>query len=115
MAKVTTSNVTERNWLVNVGSAYSLMFDEVSVTAPVGGWKSGSVLSDATSLVGLADTATLGILADDMAAGTAVVRVLTRGICSVREDGLIFGATADATAKGLSFAALEARLITKAE
>ena len=112
MAKVTSSKATERNFLVNVGSAYELMFDEKTLTVPSGGWVAGTVLSAADSALDTTDTTFFGIVAEDVAEGTVKARVLVRGVCSVREDGLAYAATVDATAKAAAFAKMKELLIT---
>lgn len=112
MAKVTTSKATERNFLVNVGSAYELMFDEKTLTVPSGGWVAGTVLSAANKALATSDTTFFGIVAEDVPQGTVKARVLVRGVCSVREDGLAFGATVDNTAKTAAYAKMAALLIT---
>lgn len=107
MAIVNTATPTERNWLVNPSCDYSLMFDEVEVTAGADGFVSGTVLTTASKAVGLGDTAFFGVLADDMAPNeVAFVRVLKRGKVTVREGGLVYGSTADATAKAAVKAAM---------
>lgn len=111
MAKVTTSKKTERNFLVNVGSAYELMFEEKTLTVPAGGWVAGTVLSAANSALKATDTTFFGIVAEDVAEGSVVARVMVRGVASVREDGLAYAATVNQTAKDAAFAKMEALLI----
>lgn len=112
MAVVNTSNKTERNFLVEVGSAYSLMFDEVELTVPAGGWVAGTVLTSASAAVDSGDTSFFGIVAESVDAGTVTARVLVRGVCTVRQKGLVYADTSDSAAEAAVAAEMAELLIT---
>ena len=77
MAIITTVKAPEQ-FIVNVNGDYHVCFETVTVTAAAA-LASGTVLKDAATAAVAADTAVLGILADDKAAGTQKVRVMVRG------------------------------------
>lgn len=65
-------------FLVEVNGGYDIMFEEVEVTV-AGALASGTVLADAATAATGIETEVLGILADDKPAGSAWVRVMTKG------------------------------------
>ena len=77
MAIITTVKAPEQ-FIVNVNGDYRVCFETVTVTAAAA-LASGTVLKDAATAAGAADTAVIGILAEDKAAGTQKVRVMVRG------------------------------------
>lgn len=77
MAIITTVKAPEQ-FIVTVNGDYDICFESVTVTV-AGALASGTVLKDAATAAVAADTAVIGILADDKAAGTQKVRVMVRG------------------------------------
>ena len=77
MAIVTTVKAPEQ-FITSVYGDYDVCFESVTVTV-AGALASGTVLKNASAVATAADTAVLGILADDKAAGTQTVRVMVRG------------------------------------
>ena len=77
MSLITTIKAPEQ-FILQVAGDYSVLFDTVSVTV-AGALPAGTVLKDAATASVAADTTVLGILAEDKAAGTQRVRVMTRG------------------------------------
>lgn len=65
-------------FLINVNGDYNVPFDEVTCTV-AGALPAGTVLKDLATVAAGTDTAVVGILAQDKPAGTARVRLLTRG------------------------------------
>ena len=77
MPLITTIRAPEQ-FILEVNDGYSVLFDTVVVTV-AGALPAGTVLRNAATAAVVADTAVLGILAEDKAAGTQRVRVMTRG------------------------------------
>ena len=77
MAIVTTVKAPEQ-FIVDVNGDYNICFESIPVTVAAA-LPSGTVLKDAATVAVAADTAVIGILADDKAAGTQKVRVMVRG------------------------------------
>ena len=77
MALITTIKAPEQ-FILQVNGEYNMLFDTVVVTV-AGALPAGTVLKDAATASVAADTTVLGILAEDKAAGTQRVRVMTRG------------------------------------
>jgi hypothetical protein len=77
MAIVKTVKAPEQ-FLVEVNGGYDIMFEEVEVTV-AGALASGTVLADAATEATGIEASVIGILADDKPAGTATVRVMTKG------------------------------------
>ena len=77
MAIVTTVKAPEQ-FIVAVNGDYNVCFESIPVTVAAA-LPSGTVLKDAATVAVAADTAVIGILADDKAAGTQKVRVMVRG------------------------------------
>ena len=77
MAIITTVKAPEQ-FIASVYGDYDICFETVTVTAAAA-LASGTVLKDAATAAVAADTAVLGILADNKAAGTQKVRVMVRG------------------------------------
>lgn len=77
MAIITTVKAPEQ-FIVNVNGDYGVCFETVTVTVATA-LACGTVLKNATAAAVAADTAVLGILAEDKAAGPQKVRVMVRG------------------------------------
>ena len=77
MSLITTIKAPEQ-FILQVNGDYNVLFDTVAVTV-AGALPSGTILKDAATASVGADTTVFGILADDKAAGTQRVRVMTRG------------------------------------
>ena len=77
MSLITTIKAPEQ-FILQVNGDYNVLFDTVVVTV-AGALPAGTVLKNGATLAVAADTAVLGILAEDKAAGTQRVRVMTRG------------------------------------
>ena len=77
MSVVATVNQQEA-FLINVNGDYNVPFDEVTCTV-AGALPAGTVLKTLAAAAVEADTAVVGILAQDKPAGAARVRLLTRG------------------------------------
>ena len=77
MPLITTIRAPEQ-FILEINDGYSVLFDTVVVTV-AGALPAGTVLKDAATASLAADTTVLGILAEDKAAGTQRVRVMTRG------------------------------------
>jgi len=77
MSLITTIKAPEQ-FILQVNGDYDVLFDTVVVTV-AGALPAGTVLRNAATAAVAADTAVLGILAEDKAAGTQRVRVMTRG------------------------------------
>ena len=77
MSVVATVNQQEA-FLMNVNGDYNVPFDEVTCTV-AGALPAGTVLKDLATAAIAADTAVVGILAQDKPAGTARVRLIARG------------------------------------
>lgn len=88
-------------FLVQVNGSVRMIADEISVTV-AGALSAGAILESASAVVGAASTAVLGILMEDKPAGTAIVRVMTRGNpSSVNRQDLGYGASVKATIDAL--------------
>ena len=68
----------KEDFLVQLNGDYNVPFDEVEVTI-AGAVAAGTLLASAAAVSAGADTVVFGILAEDKPAGTAWVRVMTRG------------------------------------
>ena len=77
MSLITTIKAPEQ-FIRQVNGDYNVLFDTGTVTV-AGALPAGTVLKNGATLAVAADTAVLGILAEDKAAGTQRVRVMTRG------------------------------------
>ena len=77
MSLITTIKAPEQ-FILQVNGDYNVLFDAVVVTV-AGALPAGTVLKDAATASLAADTTVLGVLAEDKAAGTQRVRVMTRG------------------------------------
>ena len=77
MSLITTIKAPEQ-FIRQVNGDYNVLFDTVTVTV-AGALPAGTVLKNGATVAVAADTAVLGILAEDKAAGTQRVRVMTRG------------------------------------
>ena len=77
MSLITTIKAPEQ-FILQVNGVYSVLFDTVVVTV-AGALPAGTVLKNAATASVAADTTVLGILAEDKAAGTQLVRVMARG------------------------------------
>ena len=78
-------------FLVQMNGDYNPPFDEVQVTV-AGALAAGQVLESASAVVDASSTAVFGILAEDKPAGSAWVRVMTRGNPStVNRKELVYG------------------------
>ena len=77
MPLITTIKAPEQ-FILQVNGDYDVLFDTVVVTV-AGALPAGTVLRNAATAAVVADTAVLGILAEDKAAGTQRVRVMARG------------------------------------
>lgn len=95
------------DFIVQMNGDYDICFDTVAVTV-AGALVAGTVLKTAAAAAVAADTAVLGILAEDKPAGAARVRVMVRGNPSMIDSGKlsVSSATVQAAleAKGLVFA-----------
>ena len=77
MSLITTIKAPEQ-FILQVNGDYDVLFDTVVVTV-AGALPAGTVLKNAATAAVAADTAVMGVLAEDKAAGTQRVRVMTRG------------------------------------
>lgn len=77
MSLITTIKAPEQ-FVMQINGEYDVLFDTVVVTV-AGALPAGTVLRNAATASLAADTTVLGILAEDKAAGTQRVRVMTRG------------------------------------
>ena len=77
MATIATVKAPEQ-FIIAVNGDYHVCFETITCTV-AGALASGTVLKDAATAAGAADTVAIGILADDKAAGTQKVRVMVRG------------------------------------
>ena len=77
MSLITTIKAPEQ-FIRQVNGDYNVLFDTVTVTV-VDALPAGTVLKNGATVAVAADTGVLGILAEDKAAGTQRVRVMTRG------------------------------------
>ena len=77
MSLITTIKAPEQ-FILQVNGDYNVLLDTVAVSV-AGALPAGTVLKDAATASLAADTTVLGILAEDKAAGTQRVRVMTRG------------------------------------
>ena len=77
MSLITTIKAPEQ-FILQVNGDYNVLFDTVAGTV-AGALPAGTVLKDAATASLAADTTVLGVLAEDKAAGTQRVRVMTRG------------------------------------
>lgn len=68
----------KEDFLVQLNGDYNVPFDEVLVTI-AGAVPAGTLLASAAAVSAGADTVVFGILAEDKPAGSAWVRVMTRG------------------------------------
>lgn len=94
---ILTTVTRPEQFLVQVNGDYDILFDAVEVTVAAA-LPSGTVLKDAATAAIAADTAVLGILAADKPAGTATVRVLTRGNPTLVNPSLLSVASATVVA-----------------
>ena len=106
MATIATVKAPEQ-FIIDVNGDYHVMFESVTVTV-AGALASGTVLKDAATAAVAADTAVLGILADDKAAGSQKVRIMVRGNPSLIDSAQlsVSSATIQAAleAKGMIYA-----------
>ena len=107
MPLITTIKAPEQ-FILQVNGDYNMLFDTVVVTV-AGALPAGTVLRNAATAAVAADTAVLGVLAEDKAAGTQRVRVMTRGNPSVVD------ATQLSVSSATVVAALEAKGIVTAK
>ena len=77
MPLITTIKAPEQ-FIIQVNGDYYVLFDTVVVTV-AGALPAGTVLRNAATAAVAGDTTVLGVLAEDKAAGTQRVRVMTRG------------------------------------
>ena len=95
------------DFIVQMSGDYDICFDTVAVTV-AGALVAGTVLKTAAAVAIAADTAVLGILAEDKPAGAARVRVMTRGNPTLIDSGKlsVSSVTVQAAleAKGLIYA-----------
>ena len=77
MPLITTIKAPEQ-FILQINGEYDTLFDTVVVTV-AGALPAGTVLRNAATAAVVADTAVLGVLAEDKAAGTQRVRVMARG------------------------------------
>lgn len=68
----------QEDFLMQINGDYNVPFDQILVTV-AGALPAGTVLKDAATAAVDADTAVLGILAQDKAAGSVWMRVMVRG------------------------------------
>lgn len=68
----------KEDFLVQLNGDYNVPFDEVNVTIAAA-VPAGTLLASAAAVSAGADTVVFGILAEDKPAGSAWVRVMTRG------------------------------------
>ena len=81
MSLITTIKAPEQ-FILQVNGDYNVMFDNVTVSV-AGALPAGTVLKNGATVAVAADVGVLGILAEDKAAGTQRVRVMTRGNPSI--------------------------------
>ena len=95
------------DFIVQMNGDYDICFDTVAVTV-AGALVAGTVLKTAAAVAIAADTAVMGILAEDKPAGAARVRVMTRGNPTLIDSGKlsVSSVTVQAAleAKGLIYA-----------
>ena len=95
------------DFIVQMNGDYNICFDTVAVTV-AGALVAGTVLKTAAAVAIAADTAVMGILAEDKPAGAARVRVMTRGNPTLIDSGKlsVSSVTVQAAleAKGLIYA-----------
>ena len=77
MSLITTIKAPEQ-FIRQVNGDYNVLFDTVTVTVDAA-LPAGTVLKNGATVAVAADVGVLGILAEDKAAGTQRVRVMTRG------------------------------------
>ena len=77
MSLITTIKAPEQ-FILQVNGDYDVLFDTVVVTV-AGALPAGTILKNAATAAVAADTAVMGVLAEDKAAGTQRVRVMSRG------------------------------------
>lgn len=95
MSVVTTVNKPDQ-FLVQINGSVRMIADEVTVTVS-GALSAGTILESASAVVDDESTEVLGILAEDKAAGSQVVRVVTRGNpTSVNSQDLDYGTSVEA-------------------
>lgn len=106
MANLATIKQPE-DFIVQVNGDYDTCFDTVAVTV-AGALVAGTVLKTAAAVAVAADTAVLGILAEDKPAGAVRVRVMTRGNPTLIDGAKLSVSSATVQAalesKGLVFA-----------
>ena len=106
MAIVTTVTRAEE-FIMQMNGDYNICFDTVNVTVS-GALPAGTVLASASAAAVSGDTAVLGILAEAKPAGSARVRVMTRGNPTLIDSAKLSVASATVQAaleaKGLIFA-----------
>lgn len=107
MALITTIRAPEQ-FILEVNGTYAVLFDTVVVTV-AGALPAGTVLQNAATAATAATTTVLGVLAEDKAAGTQRVRVMTRGNPSLVDATLLSVSSATVVA------ALEAKGIVTAK
>ena len=107
MSLITTIKAPEQ-FILQVNGDYDVLFDTVVVTV-AGALPAGTVLRNAATAAVAADTAVLGVLAEDKAAGTQRVRVLSRG------NPTLVDATQLSVSSATVVAALEAKGIVTAK
>ena len=93
MSLITTIKAPEQ-FILQVNGDYNVLFDNVTITV-AGALPAGTVLRNGSTVAVAADTAVLGILAEDKAAGTQRVRVMTRGNPSLVDAAQLSVASAD--------------------
>ena len=81
MSLITTIKAPEQ-FILQVNGDYNVLFDNVTVSV-AGALPAGTVLKNGATVAVAADVGVLGILAEDKAAGTQRVRVMTRGNPSI--------------------------------
>lgn len=92
MSLITTIKAPEQ-FIRQVNGDYNVLFDTVTVTV-AGALPAGTVLKNGATVAVAADTGVLGILAEDKAAGTQRVRVMTRGNPSLVDNAQLSVASA---------------------
>lgn len=92
MSLITTIKAPEQ-FIRQVNGDYNVLFDEVTVTV-ADALPAGTVLKNGATVAVAADTGVLGILAENKAAGTHRVRVMTRGNPSLVDNAQLSVASA---------------------
>lgn len=92
MSLITTIKAPEQ-FIRQVNGDYNVLFDTVTVTV-ADALPAGTVLKNGANVAVAADTGVLGILAEDKAAGTQRVRVMTRGNPSLVDNAQLSVASA---------------------